>query len=628
MAIWGSSRGLLARFEGGQNSETLYGRLEVGQNLAGLLAKAKIRHPSSTDLLGKTGITHSVELLGKGRVQQSNTSELFGRTEIQQPDSSELLGECDIVHSTELLCNAIIKNVGSASLYTRAEVGQDIGDLFARFEAQDTQVLYAKGEVRQADFGDLHARGEVGQGSSELFAKAVVGQGSVELPGRGIVRNAASSDLKGAVDITHSIDLLGRGVIGHLAFPAWLKVIFSIGLTNAYRSLGSISELRRTAFVELFGKVAIRHPDSEEILGKAEVRQLGSAELLSKGIIRNVGSAELLCGFAAQGLADLKAKVIVGPAKSSDAYISFWDPSDWINEVVGVGQGFIAIPYVEADSDVKRYGTSSARLTSVSRPGSYKEIRFGWGGLNWSFEEVVSPEVAPKPINSDGRGARALDERLEVESEGVNNLYAKFEINMLTTWLYRSSSPINAQMGTESDHTEVVVFNPLETQTTLSAIYIYLVHATNHENGTFVWDVEPEDVAKVGNNSEITLGGLTDSFLGDSDSQLSGILLYYYGSDSKWYLLTANPDTTETRTDLSGVGVDFTARHTYKIIWEDAALTPPNGRVRFYVDDDLKVTVTDTSVPDYKMHFITGALAGTIEANARIGTKLYSYTPP
>jgi len=632
MPIYGSSRSLLTRFEVGQGSERLYARLEVGQDSAELLGKGDVQQSTSAELLGKADVTHSVKLLGKAEIQQSGSAELLGNIEVKNISSAELLGKAGITHSTELLCNAIIKNVGSAVLYARAEVGQDSRDLFAKFEAQDTQVLYAKGEIRQADLSDLHARAEVGQGSDELFAKAVVGQGSVELPGGVIVRNAASSDLKGTVDITHSIDLLGRTVIGHPALPAWLKAIFSIGLTNAYRDLGLSLELRRTVFVELFGKVSIRHPDSEEILGKMVIRQPGSADLLGKGIIKNVGSAELLCGFATQSFADLRAKMIIGPAKDSDTYFSFWDPSDWINEVVGVGQGFITIPWVEADAVIKTCGTSSARLTSVSNPNQYKEIRFGWGGMNWGFEAGVAPEVAPTPIDTGGRGPRRgsraqRDQRREVASEDVNNLYAKFDLSMITSWLFRSSSPVSTQMSAESGYTETIVFNPLDKQVTLSAVYIYLVHSTNYESGTFIWDVEPEGVADMGAASEITLGGLTDSFFGESDSQLSGILLYYYGDDSTWYLLTANPDTTETRIDLSGAGVDFTARHTYKIIWENAALLPPNGRVRFYVDDVLKETVTDTSVPDYKLHFITGGFAGTIAANSRVGTKLYSYTP-
>lgn len=439
MSIWGSSRSLLAQFEVGQNSEDLYARFEVRQDSADFLGKADIQQSGSAELLGKADVTHSVDLLCKGDIRQSGSTELLGRTEIQQPGSAELLGKANITRSTELLCNAIIKNVSSAVLYARAEVGQDSGDLLAKFEAQDIQVLYAKGVVRQADLSELYARAEVGQGSGELFAKAVIGQGSVELLGRCIIRGAASSDFKGIVDITHSIDLLGKAVIGHPALPVWLKAIFSIGLTNTYRDLGSSLEIGRLAFVELLGKFEAQ--TTAELLSRIEVQQSGSTDLLGKAVIRQPGSAELLGNAEIQqsGSADLEASVKIRPTtKDSDAYFSFWDPSDWINEVVGVGQGFITIPWVEADADVKTVGDSSARLTSVSSPGQYKEIRFGWGGMNWGVEAAVAPEVAPTPIDTGGRGPRRgsraeRDQRREVPESNNRELASTFTVNQLIT---------------------------------------------------------------------------------------------------------------------------------------------------------------------------------------------------
>jgi hypothetical protein len=430
MPIYGSSRSLLTRFEVGQDSEDLYAQFEVRQDSAELLGKGDVQQSGSAELLGKAEITHSVDLLGKGDIRQSSFNELLGKAEVQQSDSAELLGKAGITHSTELLCNAIIKNTGSAALYARAEVRQDSKDLFAKFEAQDTQVLYAKSEIRQADLGELYARTEVGQGSDELFAKAVVGQGSVELFGRGIVRDVGSADLLGRFEAQATAELLGRTVIGHPAFPVWLKAIFLIGLTNAYQDLGSRLEIGRTAFAELLGRFEAQA--SAELLCKAEVKNIGSAELLGKAVIRHVGTAETLGKAVIKALssADLGASVMVRVTKDSGTYFSFWDPSDWINEVVGVGQGFIAIPWVEADADVKTSGNSSARLTSTSNPGQYKEIRFGWGGMNWGVEVAVSPEVAPTPIDTDGRGPRrgsraSRDRRREVPQSSYNDLPAR-----------------------------------------------------------------------------------------------------------------------------------------------------------------------------------------------------------
>ncbi|GAG21549.1 unnamed protein product, partial [marine sediment metagenome] len=220
------------------------------------------------------------------------------------------------------------------------------------------------------------------------------------------VQQSESAELLGKFEAQTFTELLGRAVIRHPALPAWLYGEFEIRLTNAYRNLSSSLEIGRSAFAELLGKFEvqptaellgkgiIRHSDTAEFLGKAEVRQSDSAELLGKAEVKGLSSA------------NLKARMIIFNEKNSDAYFSLWDPSDWINEVVGIGQGFITIPWVEADADVKTYGTSSARLTSTYAPNQYKEIRFGWGGMNWGVEAGVPPEVAPTPINTDGRGPR------------------------------------------------------------------------------------------------------------------------------------------------------------------------------------------------------------------------------
>lgn len=641
MTIWGTSRDLLARFEVGQDSADLFGHFEVGQNFASLFAKVEIQQPSSADLLGRIDITHSVELLGKGKVQQSNTAELLGKTEIQQPGSAELLGECNIIHSTELLCNAIIKNVGSAVLYARAEVGQGSRNLLAKFEAQDVQVLYAKGAVRQADLSELYARTEVGQGSGELFAKAVVGQGSVELLGRGIVRNAASSDLKGTVDITHSIDLLGRAVIGHPALPVWLKAIFSIGLTNAYRDLGSISELRRGAFIELLGKVVIKHVGMPaELLGKTVIGQPGSAELLGNCIIRNVSSAEMLCNFTAQSLGDLKAKMIIGPAKDSDTYFSFWDPSDWINEVMGIGQGFIVIPFVEADAVVKTYGSSSARLTSTSASDQYKEIRFGWGGMNWGVEAAVSPEVAPTPINTGGRGPRRgssaeRDERREVPQSSYKELKGIFTVNELAGVVAQLRDITDARGWWQNAYDDGVSFilvpnadGTLTLRSNIAAGVPAIGGGAYGTNKAFIptagnpitieWEIQCSTPVGPGTTFSIHyLGGLIDSrFTSSGTNEIS----LYYDGDAGQHILEIYEDGVNSY-NADWTTVDITDKTKFKIIWEHPDDVAPNGRVRVYIDDVLTLTET-TVVPETELCFFFGIMlvrnAGTPTAEATL----------
>jgi hypothetical protein len=379
MAIWGTSRELLARLEIGQNSVEILGKADVGQNSQDLLGNAEIQQSGSTELLGKFETQAIAELLGKAEIPQSGFAELLGNVKVRQPGSAELLGIFESQATAELLCNVIIQKVGSVTLYARTEVGQDSGDLFAKFEAQDTQVLYAKGVIRKADLSELYARAEVGQGSDELFAKAVVGQGSVELLGKGIVRGAASSDLKGIVTITHSINLLSKAVIGHPAFPIWLKGIFSIGLTNAYRDLESITALRRTTLAELFGKAIIRHSGSVELLCNVVIRHPGSAELLGNAEITNIGSQELLCTLTVERQANLFAKFSL-PVEYQDSVLVIADDDlvEFLEYVAGLGRGFIGEPSVENDSSTKMVGENSFKITSTYGAGGYKEVKFGW----------------------------------------------------------------------------------------------------------------------------------------------------------------------------------------------------------------------------------------------------------
>jgi len=633
MALFGSSRNLLILFEAGQGSESLYVRFEVGQD--------------SAELLGRFEAQDTAELLGKFEAQ--DTAELLGKAIIRHSDIAELLGKAVITRSTELLCNAIIENIGLAVLYAGTEVGQDSGNLFAKFEAQDTQVLYAKSVVRQTDLHDLYARAEVGHGSGELFAKAEVGQGSVELLCRGIVRGAASSDLKGIVDIMHSIDLLGKAVIWHPAFPIWLKAKFSIRLTNAYRDLESIIRLRHDgAPLELFGKFEAQ--PTTELLGKGIIRHSDIAEFLGKAVIRNVGTpVELLGNAIIRGLnsADLEASVEIRPmTKDSDTYFSFWDPSDWINEVVGLGQGFITIPWVEADTVVKTCGTSSARLTSIYAPNQYKEIRFGWSGTNWGVEAAVPPEVAPTPIDTDGRARAGADRRRAprahkdlpagffVRRQGFNDLKAQFYVDMAILpgglWDYQIVWQTGAVLEIG------VLQGQIEIDPATGAITARTRHAINdrtivtmcggyraYSKGTFTFDAEAS--ASGGADPVYTPAfGLVENkydwFAGGGGAHAA--MLYYGGFPVGWYFYTEDDGDTES-TLISGI--DFTAQHTYRIIWEDATEFS-GGRVRLWIDGESKATHT-VAVPTTPLLFFLLMNTDIVAySEDDVWTKLHSFS--
>jgi len=434
--IWGTSRSLTARFEV-THSKTLYARFKVRQDILDLLARTEVGQ-ASQDLLAKFELQGAQDLLG--RFEAQTYRDLFSKLVVGQ-GSLNLPGKLEVgKDSRDLLCKFEAQVI--ADLLGRFGVNQDAEDLLGRFEAQAIANLLGKFDAQIIQ--DLLARFEVGQDSRELLGKTVIrhdgapvdlparfeAQAILDLPARAEV-GQDSADLLARVGVGQdSADLLSKAVIIHPAYPVWLFGKFEVSQPSA----------------ELLGKTIIRHSTSAELLGKFEaqatadllgkgvIRHSDTAELLGKAVIRHAGTpVELLGNANIKGLssANLKARMIIFNEKNSDAYFSLWDPSDWINEVVGIGQGFIAIPWVEADADVKTCGDSSARLTSTYAPNQYKEIRFGWGGMNWGFEAAVPPEVAPTPIDTDGRGPRRgsraeRDQRREVPESSYKDLAGRF----------------------------------------------------------------------------------------------------------------------------------------------------------------------------------------------------------
>jgi len=186
---------LFARFEA-QATADLLGKVDIthstdllgkfeAQSTAELLGKVDITH--SVDLLGKADITHSVDLLGKfeaqatadllGKVDITHSTDLLGKFEAQA--TAELLGKADITHSVDLLGKADITH--SVDLLGKADITHSV-DLL--------------GKVGITHSVELLSHFEVGQDYIDLIARFEVGQDAEELPGRGVIRHSASSDLK------------------------------------------------------------------------------------------------------------------------------------------------------------------------------------------------------------------------------------------------------------------------------------------------------------------------------------------------------------------------------------------------------------------------------------------------
>ena len=86
----------------------------------------------------------------------------------------------------------------------------------------------------------------------------------------------------------------------------------------------------------------------------------------------------------------------------------------------------------------------------------------------------------------------------------------------------------------------------------------------------------------------------------------------------------------ETEDDGAGestpiVGIDFTAQHTFIIIWEDATEFPATGRVRLWIDGDLKATHVG-AVPTHPLQFFLMMDSITVAAvDEEAWTTLHSF---
>jgi len=333
--------------------------------------------------------------------------------------------------------------------------------------------------------------------------------------------------------------------------------------------------------------------------------------------------------------------MIIFNEKRSDAYFSLWDPSDWINEVVGVGQGFITIPWVEADTVVKTCGNSSARLTSTYAPNQYKEIRFGWGGMNWGVEAAVSPEVAPTPIDTGGRGPRRgsrteRDERREVPESSYKELKSIFTVNALPSLVAQLRDITDAdgwwqRAYGEGGYSFILVPNADGTLTLRSHIAAgapavgggaygtNLTFIPTAENPvTIEWEVQCN--APVGPGSTFSihyLGGLTD---GRATSSGTNEISLYYEGDLEQHILEIYEEGVGSY-NADWTTVDITDKTKFKIVWEHPDDVAPNGRVRVYIDDVLTLTET-TVVPETELCFFFGIMllrnAGTPTAEATL----------
>lgn len=635
MATWGTSRPLYARFEVGQNSRDLLAKFEVGQNFRDLEAALVVRASASIDLSAKTRVYHlaSAEAYAHFIIRQPASAEFYGLVEIRSIDSEELYASVVIQDTAELYGHGTIRNVASVNLPATVEVGQDSADLYAHAEIQAIINLYAHAVIRQSASADLSATFEVGQGSQDLLARFEVGQGEEDLLGVFELVNIASQDLLVKVVIMHSAELYGKLIVTRRGDVQDLPAFFSVGQNS--EDLWSSMIIRHPVQLNLYGALIVRHTGTPiELYGHAIIRHPDSAETYAHLVAKNIGSAELFCSFTTQSIADLYAKLVVGPPTYSDAYMVCNNPASWINVVMGLGDGFIAMPWVEPDYVVKACGNSSARLTSNYAPRSYKEIRFGWNGVCLGSPARLS--------GYDGILRSRVDFRREIPKQAFKELSAKFYImaNLLDfdnwrdlglpgAWWQENASGYYNQVNAESDHIEVVVANPESDENNIGEIWQAIGTLKKYQGGTFTFNLQFQDPWNATLPGSSPVAGLTFSRYLDAGSSSppgdNGVYIYYHPPSGEWRIYCINGEGVKSAELDISIHADFENRHTYKIIWETPSQNPPNGRVMLYIDD-LQVAVITAGVPYDLLSFAVGVQAHWLGPNTRCGCLLYAYS--
>jgi len=336
------------------HSQNLLGMVDIRRSTTlDLPSRTVIQSIGSADLQGTAYIGHSVALYCKFEVGQG-ARDLLARSEVQQSVSAELLGRTDICHSVGLLGKGKIQQSDSAELLAWFEIGQGARDLLARAEVGQNSIdLLGRCDIRQLSSADLLAKLSIPT-SVDLYARFRPAQEVLNLSGRLIVKHPALPIwLRGnfSVGLTNDYrDLVSSLEIGRLTFAELLgkAIIRQVGIP-----------------VELLGNAEVQQSGSVELLGKTVIKKIGSQDLLCSFAIRR--QANLYAKFALPVM-----------FRDSVALIADDNLAEFFKYVGGVGHGFIGEPSVEDDDLIKMVGENSFKITSNYEAGSYKEISFGW----------------------------------------------------------------------------------------------------------------------------------------------------------------------------------------------------------------------------------------------------------
>ncbi len=386
---------------------------------------------------------------------------------------------------------------------------------------------------------------------------------------------------------------------------------------------------------ELLGKFDVGQ-DSAELLGRFEAQ--ATAELLGNAIIRQAGSqVELLGNFeVGQGSAELLAWFLIPRAYnfSSGMGISFdWWGSGGVDQQIDFEMWSLMGGWVgrfpDGPAEWRQVLITWDDLTEVdldgTRPDSSQIIGIYWtyhtpgvrridGIRAWMRQDLLCKVVIRNASASDLLSkfeAQASQDLLGkfVIQQYFNDLKAVFHVDMSVlgpVWDYQyvwQNVAAELEVGMQQGQIEIDPVTSAITARQRHAIdnrTIVTMCGGNrvYSKGTFIFDAEAS--AYGGANPVYTpaFGLVENKWDWFAGASVHAAMVYSNGAGA-WYFVTEDDGTTESTLIA---GIDFTAQHTFKIIWEDASEFPATGRVRFYIDDVLKATHI-IAVPTHPLQF-------------------------
>jgi len=477
----------------------------------------------------------------------------------------------------------------------------------------------------------------------ELICSFNVGQDVEDLKATSAIRHIGTpQNLHAVFELQTSVDLLGESVVRHTRARE-LKAIFNVGQDS----------------VDLPARFEVGQ-GSTELLGKFEAQAI--AELLSR--FEAQVTAELLGRFeVGQGSADLLALFLIPRAYdfSSGMGISFdWWGSGGVDQQIDFEMWSLTGGWVgrfpDGPAEWRQVQISWDDLTPVdlngTRPDSSQIIGIYWtyhtpgvrridGIRAWMRQDLLCKVVIKNANVSDLLGKFEIQASQDLlckfgtqATQGFNDLKAGFYVEMVILpgglWDYQyvwQNLAAELEVGVQQGQIEV--------DPATGAITARQRHAINdrsiitmcggyraYSKGTFIFDAEASIYSGANPVYGPAFGLVENKYDWWTGGDAHAAMLYSDGVGN-WYFYTEDDGDTES----TGIaGIDFTAQHTFKIIWEDASEYPATGRVRLYIDDVLKAT-HETAVPTHPLLFFLLMDSYIVAYSAdNVWTKLHSFS--